>query len=254
VTARAEGAVSSARDSRTSIRLSAALVLLIACRSAPAAAEVGFGASLFSDERFRGYSLSNERPVAMFDFAYDNPSGFYADGAATAVFRHGIGPAPLRAQLSGGYAKRLGSGTTLDFGVTHSTYSHYSSGGLQKSYSEIYAGIARGTLSSRIFLSPHYFQQGRWTAYGEINGNFSPAQKWELETHLGMLVPLRAPSPTTYRTNLDWRLGMSRELGRFSLHAAWVGHARAPQPFASQLLNSRPNSRNALVLGITAAL
>ena len=190
----------------------------------------------------------------MFDFAYDDPSGFYADSVATAVFRRGGDPAPLGVQLSGGYAKRLSSGTTFDFGITHSSYSHYSSGGLQKSYSEIYAGIAHGVLSSRVFFSPHYFQRDRWTAYGEINANVSPVAKWNLETHLGMLVPLRTPTATTtYHTNVDWRLGVSRELGRLSLHAAWVGHARAPEPFASGPLNTSRPSRKALIFGLTMA-
>jgi len=217
-------------------------------------AEVGLSASLFSDDRFRGYSLSGERPVAMFDFAYDDPSGFYADSGAMVVFRQGGDLAPLGLQLNGGYARRLSSRMTIDFGVTHSTYSHYSSGGLPKSYTEIYAGITRGVLSSRVFLSPHYFREGRRTAYGEINGNFSPIPKWSLNTHFGMLVPLKNPSATTYHTSVDWSVGVSRDLGRLSLHAAWVGHARAPEPFSSRPLNASRPSRKALIFGLNVAL
>jgi uncharacterized protein (TIGR02001 family) len=208
--------------------------------------------SIFSDQRFRGFSLSEDRPVAIADIDYDDPSGFYVDASGSLLFRRGPTPAPLGAQLIGGYAKRLRSGTTIDFGVTHSSYSHYSNGAHSQSYSEVYAGISRGILSSRIFVSPHYFTSGRWTAYGELNASFSPAAKWSIDAHLGMLTVLRTPSSQPYRSNLDWRLGVSRAFGRVSLHAAWVGHGRAPQPFGSALRQSP--RKDALVLGLTAAL
>ena len=174
-----------------------------------------------SDERFRGYSLSAGRPVAVLDFAYDGPSGFYADVSGTSVLQRGH-PSPLGLELSGGYAKRLRSGTTLDFGVTNSTYSHYSGSRTARSYTEIYAGISRGDLSSRIFFSPHYSERGLWTAYGEVNGSVSPGRKWSLDGHAGILVPLKTPpGPERYRTAFDWRLGVTRELGRVSLHLSW---------------------------------
>ena len=215
-------------------------------------AEIGATASVFSDERFRGFSLSGDRPVAIVDADYDDPSGFYVDASGSLVFHRGLGPAPLGVQLIGGYAKRLQSGTTIDFGVTHSSYSHYSNGAHGQSYSEAYAGIARGIFSSRIFVSPHYFTSGRWTAYGELNANFSPAAKWSIDAHLGVLTVLRTPSREPYRSSLDWRLGLSRDFGRVSLHAAWAGHARAPQPFGSALRQSP--RKNALVVGMTTAL
>jgi uncharacterized protein (TIGR02001 family) len=240
------------RGSRTRVPRFTVLGLIVCSAAAPASAELGATASTFTDDRFRGYSLSDGRPVAILDFAEDSSSGFYADGTGSIVFRPGGDPAPLGVQLTGGFAKRLTSGATIDFGITHSTYSHYSNGGRGKSYTEVYAGLARGILSSRIFLSPHYFIDGRWTAYGEINANFSPASKWGLEGHIGMLTALRTPPGQPYHNNLDWRLGVSRELGRVSLHAAWTGHGRAPQPFGSSL--RRPARKNAFVVGLTAAL
>lgn len=158
----------------------------------------------------------------MLDFAYDDSSGLYANLSGTGFLRGGDTPSPLALQLDGGFAKRLPSGTTLDFGATHSTYSYYSRGGPRTSYTEVYAGIARGALSSRIFFSPHYSEAGLWTAYGEVNGSISPARYWSLDGHVGMLVPLRTPSTAEhYRTAFDWRAGLSRELGRVSLHLSW---------------------------------
>jgi len=240
VTVRAEVRASRAPGSR--IRLVIFAALGIGC-AAPAHAEVGATLSLFSDLRFRGYSLSEGRPVAILDFAYDDPSGLYADAAGTGVLRSG-GPAPLALQVTGGYAKRLKSGTTLDFGITHSTYSSYSSAARGNSYTEIYAGIARGALSSRIFLSPHYFETGRWSAYGEVNASVSPAPRWSLDGHVGVQLPLHAPYGQTYRPELDWRLGATRDLGRLSLHAAWSAGAPGRDAY-----RGRHHSRSALVLG-----
>ena len=220
--------------------------------AAPARAEVGATASFFSDQRFRGFSLSEGRPVALLDVDYDDPSGFYADASGSLVFRRGSSPAPLSLQLIGGYAERLSSGTTIDFGITHSSYSHYSNGREGDSYTEAYAGIARGFLSSRIFVSPHYFAAGRWTAYGEVNANFAPARDWSLEAHVGLLALLRNPSADPYRSNVDWRLGVGRRLGPVSLHAAWVGHGYSPEPFGSSHHESR--RANALVVGVSGPL
>jgi uncharacterized protein (TIGR02001 family) len=248
VTAPAEAGRCRARGRRTSFAFPAAAFLL-GCWAAPASAQIGAAASVFTDARFRGYSLSGGRPVAILNFAYDDPSGFYADVAGSGVLRRGGDPAPLGLQLTGGYARRLKSETTLDVGVTHSSYSRYAGSGRGSSYTEVYAGIARGALSSRIFLSPHYFGSGHWTAYGEVNAAVSPARKWSIDAHVGMLVPLRTPPGGSYRRDVDWRIGVSRRLGRVSLRAAWSdgspGH---------DFYEQRRHSRSALVLGATWAL
>lgn len=195
--------------------------------------------------------MSEGQPVAIFDFAYDDASGLYVDAAATGVVRQGGDPAPLGVQLTGGYAKSLGSGTTIDFGMTQSTYSHYSPGEGRKSYTELYAGLARGALSSRVFLSPHYSQQGLWTAYGELNAGVSPVRHWSLEGHVGALVPLRTPTGDKehYRTAFDWRVGIARELGRVSLHLSWNEGAHG-----RNFYGDRAHSRGGVVVGASLAL
>lgn len=250
VTARVATRASKARDSRTSLFCLGGVSLLAFSLAAPARAAVGATASIFSDDRFRGYSLSDGRPIGVLDFAYDDPSGLYADATLTGVLARDDVPAPLGAEVSGGYARRLNSGTTLDFGITHTTYSHYSSGKRGSSYTEVYAGIARGALSSRIFLSPHYFADGRWTAYGEINGSISPASNWSLDGHVGLLVPLRSGSTLiTYRPDFDWRVGVTRELGRISLHASWTDGAGG-QNYHGQNVHGR----SAVVVGVSLGL
>ena len=239
-----------ARGSLTSGFLLGAAALLGLC-PAPARAQVGATLSAFNDLRFRGYSLSEGQPVAILDFAYDDASGLYVDAAATGVVRQGGNPAPLGVQLTGGYAMSLRSGTTIDVGMTQSTYSHYSPGEGPKSYTELYAGLARGALSSRIFLSPHYSQPGLWTLYGELNGGITPVRRWSLEGHVGMLVPLRTPTGDQehYRTALDWRVGIARELGRLSLHLSWNEGAHG-----RNFYGDRAHSRGGVVVGASLAL
>jgi uncharacterized protein (TIGR02001 family) len=211
---------------------------------------VGASVSLFSDARFRGYSLSEGRPVGIVDFAWDDASGFYAGASGTAVLRPKLSPAPLGLELDGGWAKRLASGTTVDVGIRHSSYSRYSSGERGTSYTEIYAGFARGALSSRIFLSPDYFGRGIWTAYAELEGNVSLAPKWHADAHVGLLRPFRSAVPGRgYRSDVDWHVGLTRELGRLSLHVAWSDGAPGGDYYRDRL-----HSRSALVLGASMAL
>ena len=147
----------------------------------PAAAQVGAVVSVYSDAQFRGYSLSGYRPIANLDLSYDDPSGAYASLSGSVVAADSVRPFSL--QLGAGYAHRLASGTTLDFGATHSAYRHYARDTRSGSYTEIYAGIARGSVSSRLSFSPHYFRSGEWTLYGEVNGNFSLAPRLRLTGH-----------------------------------------------------------------------
>lgn len=185
-------------------------------------AEVGAAVSVANDLRFRGYSLSAGQPVGTLDLAYDDPSGLYASLSGTAVAEDGI--EPLRAELGAGYVRRFASGVTLDLGIVHSRYSHYSSQAKSNSYTEVYAGIGRKALSSRIYFSPHYFDRGTSTIYGEIDGTVSPARRLELSGHLGLLVPIRTTAAEgAYRAQYDWSIGAARELGRASLHVTLSG-------------------------------
>lgn len=204
--------------------------------------------SLFSDDRFRGYSLSDSRPAAFLDFAYDDPSGVYFGGSGSGILRQGR-PEALGLEVNAGYAKSLNGETTVDVGITHSNYSRYSSTEGGNSSTELYAGVARRGLSARIYLSPHYFEAGRWTAYSEVDDTLSPARDWTFNAHIGMLVGLRSPEGEHYRTNVDWSAGVTRSLGRLSLHATWSDGLPGDDYYGS-----RRRSRSALVVGASFAL
>ena len=226
------------------------LILLICiCAAAPASAEVGAAFSIFSDARFRGYSLSEGHPVGTLDLSYDDPSGLYLAGSVTTVISSN-GFRPLGLQLGGGYAKRLSSGLTADIGIIHSAYSRYSSHASANSYTEVYAGLSKGILSARIAYSPHYFERGARTLYGELNANTGLARKLRLNGHFGLLAPVDyRGQDSNSRTRYDWRVGLDREVGRLSLHLAATGGGPGREYY-----NGHHHSRTAIVFGATLPL
>jgi len=137
----------------------------------------------------------------------------------------------------------------MDFGITHSSYSKYGSRGAT-SYTEIYAGVSRKALSARVSYAPHYFESGSSTLYAEANANFSPMRKLNLFAHAGALFPL------SYRDNLrelrtqhDWSVGASRQVGRISLHAILSGGGPDGDYYHGHYHN-----RTKLVFGVSSPL
>ena len=215
--------------------------------ASPAAAQTGAAFSLLNDYRFRGFSLSDGRPVALFDLTYDAPDGLYGAVSGSIVATRHDNIQPLGIQLNAGYAKRLHSGLTIDVGAIHSTYSEYSSRGSAYSYTEVYAGLAGKVVSGRIALSPNYLRHGVWTAYGELNGNVPLASRLRLTGHVGMLLPLNYSNDAThYRHEFDWRIGVEQNFGRLSIHADWAGARPGDHRYLAA-----SHDRSGIVFGVT---
>jgi uncharacterized protein (TIGR02001 family) len=218
--------------------------------ASPAAAQAGASVSIFTDDRFRGYSLSDGRPVGILDLSYDAPHGLYGALSASIAATRDDGLQPLGLQLNGGYAKRLSSGLTVDLGIVHSNYSRYSSRGPAKAYTEAYAAVAGKRLSSRIYVSRGYLKPDAWTLYGEVDANVPAGTRLRVTGHVGMLVPLnRRDTGVTYRTEFDWRLGIARDLGSITVSAALTGRGRG-----RDFYQERSYGRRALIFGITYVL
>jgi uncharacterized protein (TIGR02001 family) len=220
--------------------------------ASPATAQVGAAISVFSDDRFRGYSLSDGRPAGILDLSYDAPSGFYGALSGSVVLSRNDSLQPLGLQLNGGYAKRLRSGLTLDLGIVHSNYSSFSSRGPGRSYTELYAGLGGKRVSSRIYVSPDYLRRGGWTLYSEVDANLPVARKLRISGHAGMLVQLNGRSNgEAYRPEFDWRLGLARDFGRLTVNVAWTGAGPDRDLYQRR---SSSYGRNALIAGVTFAL
>ena len=234
-----------AREIRSGVLLIGAA---LAIRPAASAAQASAAASIFTDDRLRGYSLSDGRPVGILDLSYDDQSGLYGTVSGSIVASRGEGLEPLALILNAGYAKRLSSGLTIDGGVTHSEYSRYSYRVAARSYSEAYAGLSGKLLTARIYVSPDYLRHG--TIYGEINGNLPLDASLRLSGHVGLLVPFGRNAYDEYGNDVDWRIGVARQFGSVTVQAAWT----AVRPGHDLDSHGCHQHRDAFVLGLTYAL
>jgi uncharacterized protein (TIGR02001 family) len=234
---------------RRGSKLGALLVgATIVAHVSTAAAQVGAAATIVSDDRFRGYSLSDGRPAAILDLSYDHSSGLYGTVSGSLVATRHNGLQPLGLLLNAGYAKRLDTGLTVDVGGTHSRYSRYSNRAAETAYTEVYAGLSGKFVTARIYVSPDYLEHG--SVYGELNGSLPLAAKLRLSGHAGLLVPFRQSSyAESYGRDVDWRIGIARQFGPLSLQAAWTAVRPAHEPYRYGY-----HHRDALVVSMTYAL
>jgi hypothetical protein len=217
---------------------------------APAKAEVGAVVSAFSDDRYRGLSISDGRPVGILDLSYDGSDGLYATLSGSVVATRSEGLKGLGVVLNGGYAMPLRPGLSLDGGVVYYRFSHYSGVGSGRDYAEVYAGLTGKFLSARISLSPNYLGAIRWALHGEVDGHLDLSRKTYLDGEVGALVPLgRNVYEGGYRPQLDGRLGIANRLGPVTLHAALTGRTGS-----AAVYGLRGHRRAAIVLGISTAL
>ncbi|MEO7691146.1 MAG: TorF family putative porin [Sphingomonas sp.] len=214
--------------------------------ASPAEAQIAGSISVESDYRYRSRSLSSGHPVVTANLDYDDKSGFFIDGSITAMLS-GERPGVLGVQGNIGYATRLSSKLSIDVGVLRSQYMASYAGDRAAHYTELYLGLTRRRVSSRVYFSPDYFHSGISTLYGEIEGVIDPAKDWHLTAHVGGLIYLSRPTPYGNRRDQhDWRLGVSRQLGAFEVHLNLSGGGPG-----SDYYGSEPHGRTALVVGAT---
>lgn len=204
----------------TKVLRTAALTASLA--SSPLRAEPGFELSIASDDRFRGISVSGERPVATGLISYDDSSGFYAGISGTVVATRDEGLRPLRSTQYVGYAHRVDGSVAIDVGVTNRLYSRYFTGEYADRFTELYVGLVGRRISSHLYLSPDYDGNGGRSAYLEVNAQVLERGDWSLGTHVGILAPPREPG-RSWRPEVDWRVGAIRRFGRLAVGLQWVG-------------------------------
>jgi uncharacterized protein (TIGR02001 family) len=234
---------------RLGVRALIAFFLASAVAS-PGQAAVGAVASVFSDDRFRGISLSDGQPVAILDLSYDAPNGLYGAVSGSVVVTRDEGLKALGVALNGGYAKRFRTGLTADVGIVHSRYSHYSGLASGRSYSEVYAGLSGKLIGARVSISPNYLGGVRWMLHGEVDGHLDLTPNLLLDGTIGLLIPLqRGDYNSESRALMDARIGLAQRIGPITFHAAFTtrtGH--------SEIYSGRGHRRTALVVGISSAL
>jgi uncharacterized protein (TIGR02001 family) len=173
--------------------------------------------SVWSEERLRGYALSEGHPVARLDLSYDDPSGFYGAFSGSVVYSNEYGLKPLDLQENIGFAKQLRGGPTIDVGIHQSNYTRYSSEERSAAYTEFYAGLIGKVISTHFYVSPNYFYSDTWRGYGEVEAGIRPRRGLFLSAHAGLSVPLNH-NLWWYPTQYDWRVGAAQDVGRLTLH------------------------------------
>ena len=212
------------------------IVALVALGVAPRAlAGPSVTASVASDDRFRGRTVSEGRPTASVDATFDAADGLYGGLALTGVATRHDGPQFLAAQAYAGFVKRLDAGPSLDFGVTHSNYSEYWGGSGPTQYTEVYAGVITRRLVSHLYYSPSYFGRHDATLYGELETAVRPARNWRLSAHAGVLTRLSGASPTRMRpTQYDWRLALATAVKAVEVELSWSGAGPDPDYYSGE--------------------
>jgi uncharacterized protein (TIGR02001 family) len=206
-------------------------------------------AAIASDDRFRGRSISEGRPVASLDVSYDAPVGAYLGLTGTVVDARHDGLQPLALQAYAGYARELPAGPTLDLGVTHANYASYYGGGRSTQYTELYAGLITRRLATHLYYSPDYFGQGYSTLYDEVETTLQPARRWRLSLHAGVLAALSGSPPDHKRpTQFDWRIGLATTVRSFQAELSWSGAGPDRDYYGGE-----PRSRSGVALRLSRA-
>jgi uncharacterized protein (TIGR02001 family) len=187
----------------------ATLAAALALCSTLAEAQFSGSVTAVSDYRYRGASLSDGKPAVQLALVYDDASGWYAGAFASSVR---VGPTSSRGvQGIGfvGYAWRAEDGTSYEVGLSHSSI--HASDAPSYSYPEVYAGVAFGNLSARIYYAPSYFGDHSETLYGEINAAYPLSDSVRLVAHGGVL---------------HSRAGLGNVYGYYYERPEWVFDAR----------------------------
>jgi uncharacterized protein (TIGR02001 family) len=213
-----------------------AFALLLLLASAETLAQVSGSASLLSNYRYRGVSLSDNGPAAQLALAYDHMSGWYG-GAFTSTVQIGSPTSrELQAVAFGGYASRMPSGLSFEAGADYSAFT----GGQSYNYGEVYAGIATDKVSTRLYYAPRYFGQSD-VIYGEINGSQELFDRVRLIAHGGVL---RNSSQYSYgrpadRHVYDASVGVIIDFDHFSAQLSWVGISSRNTPYPTVASGSK---------------
>ena len=204
-----------------------AALALCACTSG-AAAQVSGTLGAVTDYRYRGNTLTDERPAAQVGFAYDDPSGWYAGifGSQVRLKPPGGESAYFQAIAYGGYAFHVAPGLSAEVGGDYSAFAEAN----DLNYGEVFVGAATERFGARVYYSPRYFGESSSAVYGEINAMHPIVEGVRLFVHVGYLryryespYGLVPPRGEITQHVIDGRAGVRIDLDPFQLEVAWVG-------------------------------
>lgn len=192
------------------------LFLLCGALLSPAAAlaQASMSATVMSDYRYRGLTLSDGRPALQWGLAWEHRSGWFAGTMATST---------RIADTSGlqwlsyvGHVTRLEGGLAWEAGVQHVAFSSNQA----RDYQEVFVGIASAQWNARLYYQGPAMGSGGHGVYLEANGSRALGERVQLLGHLGWN---RRPDAAD-RDRFDARIGIGMLLGDFAAQLAYVVH------------------------------
>jgi uncharacterized protein (TIGR02001 family) len=214
----------------------------------PARAQLNIAASLDTDYRLRGYSLTEGRPALSASLGYDAASGLYLGASGVAADPPDAGVRSLGYIAYGGYARRFAGGRSLDIGLSRTRLKNFDQPGWSAlRYTEVYLGASSEHLSFRALYSPHYIRDGAKALYLDLSASAQPAERWRASAHAGLLRYLDRPPSWNGRTSqYDLRGVLAREFDHGDLHLTWT--LRGPDSGRGRV---RSEGRSSLDAGVT---
>ncbi len=176
-----------------------------------------------SDYRFRGVSLSRDKPSLRVGLAHDDASGWYA-GLSAAMIEIERGSREVQLIGYAGIARRASyrAAAHWELGATATRFG----GRGDYDYVELIAGWIEPRWSARLHWSPDYFGAGRQSLYAEWNGGWAIDEP-RLPRPLRLFAHAGALRVGGERTRLDARAGASVAFDGFDVQLAWVGVQRS---------------------------
>jgi uncharacterized protein (TIGR02001 family) len=205
----------------------AAILLCLISPSVGIAAQLEVSAAVDSDYQAQGLSLSDGEPAVSVSLAADGPRGVYAGVTAIADATRHAGVQPLGFVAYAGFARRFDQGgDAWDVGIIHTDAVLHLSRRYELSYTQIYAGLSKGSVSVHLFYAPTYLYENVGAAYLDLSGAFHPAARWRLFGHVGALALIGAEAPAD-GSRIDIRVGVAREFGTSEVRLMWTASSRA---------------------------
>lgn len=191
-----------------------ALVLLLLAPTAHA--QFSGDATIVSDYRYRGVSLSQGNPEAQVSVGYDHPEGWYAGGLLSGVKLYDLNTEQVVTYA--GYAGQLLSGLSWEGGVSSSSFLRES----DYNYTEIFIGATAENYSGRIYYSPSYFDQNARTVYAEFNAAYPLQDNLQILAHAGVLHLITSSDVSPSSSRYDYRIGMNVKVADWNVQLAWI--------------------------------
>lgn len=152
----------------------------LACVCAwPAHAQVSGSVGVVSEYRYRGVSLSDDKPALQGSIAYDATKGAYFGLFASTIEYEGVGGFQLIPYA--GYARRDKHGNSWDVGLRAVHFTQGSEG----DYLEAHVGVALRHVALRLHFAPEYFGDGpNW--YAQADGSVPIRERFRWLWHVGV--------------------------------------------------------------------